>query len=147
MKRLERRQYETDDVGKLDTFELMSITKIVGWPGVYNLFSNHGSAYTWYDGEKPVMCGGILVCWQTMGEAWFVGDKAIQLYPYAAWKAAHEQLETDIERFKLLRIQCNVRVDWPEAIHFAEKMGFQRECVMRKAGPFAEDVILYSRVA
>lgn len=146
MTELRREAYQEADVKRLELFEEMTVQSLPDWWKLYDVFSLHGPAYTFYRNDKAVMCAGIVLCFPGMGEAWLVADRAIKQFPYAAFRALLDSMEQHIEQDKLHRVQANTISSWRGAIHFIEKMGFEKECTMRKAGPAGEDRDLFARV-
>lgn len=49
-------------------------------------------------------------------------------------------------RLKIRRMQFIVREDFTEGLKWAESLGFEKECLMRKSGPDGSNCFMYAKV-
>lgn len=96
------------------------------------------------DGEV-VACGGVVIIWPGVGEAWMRTSPLLERYPVASLRLTKQFLNTAANCLKLRRMQCTVRKGYAPAIKWAERLGFASEGVLRGFGPDGEDYIMFSR--
>lgn len=105
-----------------------------------------GPAFTLFDGEQPVACGGVVVAWKGVGEAWLVPHESPEPWGKAIIYAARHFLRLICEQEKLHRLQvcsvCGHGVDprWFRAMGFIEK-----PVRLKKYTPNGKDCLLYAR--
>jgi len=117
--------------------------------GLIERFNNlylEGPAYSVFDGEVCVFCGGVRIIWPGAGEAWLICSNDLGHYVRELCLITPRYLKWIIEDHDLRRVQAVVQSDWTQAVRFLEKLGFDMEGVMRKYGPNGEDYIMYARV-
>jgi RimJ/RimL family protein N-acetyltransferase len=61
-------------------------------------------------------------------------------------KAIRARFDDIIEANNIHRVQAACRADWPEAVRFAEFLGFENEGLMRSYGVDGRDYFRYARV-
>ncbi len=61
-------------------------------------------------------------------------------------KAVKTIVDGAFEAFKVHRLQMVVRADFLVGQKWAESLGFEAECVMKKYGPNGDDYVLFARV-
>jgi len=113
------------------------------------LKDHNGIALMW-DGILLAVCG-IHWFWPGVGEAWIIQHNRAQearVTRMAVYKAAKKLLEILLEKHAvpLQRLQATVRTDWPDALRLAERMGFERESVMKRYSPDGTDAYMYAMV-
>ena len=105
-----------------------------------------GPAYTAFQDGEPIACGGIMILWKHVGEAWFAMryDKPDIVIPI--FRTVKKYLGFLMELHNLKRVQVLVRADWPESIRFSQKLGFEAEALLRKFTPDLKDCFILSKV-
>lgn len=96
------------------------------------------------DGEI-ILVGGINWYWEGVGEAWCIlheRSQSCRFTTYRALRMMHKILLNRSQPFK--RIQATVRTTWPEAIKMVEKLGYQREGLLKNYCPDGADVYMYA---
>jgi len=102
-------------------------------------------AYTFFDGDRPVYCGGVRIYWPGAGEAWILMIAGIKRY-CSVHVRAKLMFEYVIKMHELDRVQAYARADRPEFARYLEYMGFEKEALCRKFGPGGIDSFLYARI-
>mgnify|MGYP000495217083 CR=1 FL=1 len=92
----------------------------------------HGVAYSFFDDEQIVFCGGVVFLSDGIGEAWIICDANIRKYVRWLYKYSKEYLNRIRKDFKLHRIQCTVRSGWDEAEIFVQNLNFKKEGFLQK---------------
>jgi hypothetical protein len=139
-------KYQPGDILKLRPFDELTMAKVSTFGKIFDGLATLGPSYTYFHGEKPVMCIGLALYWPGTAEAWMVLDQEIRQYPYDAFRKVKDALEYFTRRLRLHRVQAMSSEDWGAGRHFVEKLGFKTEGVMRRAGPAGENVVMYARV-
>jgi hypothetical protein len=98
-------------------------------------------------GAEVVACGGVMVLWRDVAEAWMRTSPLVEAYPLALVKTVRWFLGSVWRDLALKRMQCTVRADYGRATRFAERVGFCREALLHRYGPEGADYIMYARVA
>ncbi|MBN2323805.1 MAG: hypothetical protein JXQ30_08720 [Spirochaetes bacterium] len=120
--------------------------------GRYEFIENYketflkGPAYSAFDGESLVFCGGVVIYWKGVGEGWLICNHTIRKYIREVCFYVGEYLKKIISEDDLHRVQATVPAQWGQGVRFLERMGFQREGLLRKYSKDAEDYYIYSRV-
>lgn len=105
-------------------------------------YRQRGLAWSLLDGDEVIACGGIVILWPGVGEAWTVMGEKVKDYPLAVAKALRE----GIERSGLRRIQATVRIDDGKARKLIGLCGFKPEGILEGFGPDGADFVSYARV-
>ncbi len=143
MKRLEARRYE---VGDCLLFPWQAHQAFDVDPARVAQFASRempGVAWTFYDGETPVACGGLIDKGTRIREAWAMvaagatARQRVQLIEYGAAAIANDPSP---------RIEATVRDGWDAACRTILRLGFVFEGVMRKAAWDGADLHLFARV-
>lgn len=117
-----------------------------GTNSAYEKLGRNGPAFTLMVDAKPIACAGIEPYWPGMGEAWGIFSIHVYQYPIAVFKAAREGLDRIMQDWKLIRVQAVALKDFPSAVKFLERLGFEPEGEMRKYGPGGETFLRYARI-
>jgi len=105
-----------------------------------------GSAYTAVLCGDPIGAAGIAVVRPGMGEAWSLFSPLIKRFPLALHKAASRLIPEVTKRHNLRRVCAMVDEGDAVAVRWIERLGFEREGLMRSYGDNGEDVFLYAKV-
>lgn len=101
-----------------------------------------GGSYTAIVNGRPVACAGIVEQWAHRGLAWaLIGEDAGRHF-VAITKAVRRML--DIAHFH--RIEMQVNCEFPQAIRWAQMLGFEVESKMRLFTPDGRDAFMYVRL-
>ena len=106
-------------------------------------------AFTAIFEDKIVGVGGAIILWDGVGEFWLMltaDCKRDGVFGIMAFQAIKNKVDDIIEKHKLRRAQCTVRVDFPKARKMVEAIGFKLEGLMKKYCPDGCDVWLYARI-
>ena len=98
------------------------------------------------DTMEPIACAGVLVMWEGLGEFWMIPSRYVPKYPKTVWKEAKDFVNGSIAKFNLHRVQATVREADETATRWIERLGFQKEGVLRCFGANGENHVMYSRV-
>lgn len=106
-----------------------------------------GPAFTLFDGDQPVACGGVVLAWKGVGEAWLIPHENPRPWGREIIYAARHFLRMICKREKLHRLQaccvCNHGIDY----RWFRAMGFKDEPVLlKKYTPTGKDCLLYARL-
>lgn len=106
-----------------------------------------GSAYTAVVCGDPIGSAGIAIVQPGIGEAWSLLNPVFKRFPVSLHKAASRLIPEVMERHKLRRVQATIDPGDAMAIRWAERLGFEREGLMRQFGADGADLFLYAKVA
>ena len=105
-----------------------------------------GMAVTFLDGDTPIaILGGFPFGYSTYHVWGIVSDK-IRETPISFHKETVKLLDLLRDKFKLRRIQLDVRCSFHDGQEWAEALGFKREGVMKKFAADGEDCWLFAQV-
>ena len=113
--------------------------------GEAQAFLNAGPAITAYRGPDLVACGGFLIHYPGVAEAWMMTSALAPRYGLSLFAAARELTTQMFDFARCHRIQAAVHTEFAAAIRFVERLGFVREGTMRHYGPDNTDYYLYAR--
>lgn len=109
------------------------------------LWKAGGPAFTLLDGERTLACAGVLLPRRGLGEAWAVTSPGVERAALSLHRAAKRGLTEIIESRGLCRVQATVSMKNKAAIRWAERLGFEKEAVMRSFVD-EEAYVLYGKV-
>jgi hypothetical protein len=116
-----------------------------GYPEMIKKMSAAGNCYSIGDGDDIVSCGGISALWPGVGEAWVICSSGIWRYARQLLTISRSLIEKIECENNLVRVQAHVKASWPAAISFVERLGFEREGLLRKYMN-GEDYLCYARL-
>ncbi len=91
----------------------------------------HGPATTVMDpGGQIVLCAGIHGAWTGTGEVWALFSPLAKVYLQTTFWVRHFLVHAQ-ETLGYNRLQAAIRLDCPIDVRFIERLGFEREGVMR----------------
>lgn len=93
-----------------------------------------------------IACGGVVILWRGVGEAWGLTTKHVDRYRIFYYKNTKLLIESIAQSFNLHRVQATVPVGHEPAARFIMRMGFAREGLLRKFGPDGSDFIMFGRL-
>jgi len=99
-------------------------------------------AWTILSGDKVVCIWGKLSCWDSRAIIWGVMGEGSRSCMKQIFQFAYDI----VCQAKEIRLELQVRRGFEAGVRFAEMLGFERECIMRKYS-CGQDAYLYARVA
>lgn len=85
-----------------------------------------GPAFTIYDRDIPVMCGGVRIRPDKIGEPWIFCSKWIERHIMAA-RFCKDFMEAIAKDWNLPSLQVVVNSNYPKTLHWLEWLGFHFE--------------------
>ena len=134
---------------EIEHFDMMEVGRFVNKENrdIYAAYPKVGPAITLInDLMEPVASAGMLCIWQGVGEFWMIPSTLVPKYKLSVWKEAKLFLADCVERFRLHRIQATVREKDETALRWIERLGFEKEGLMRCFGSNKENHFIYARV-
>lgn len=101
-----------------------------------------GPAFTAMEDDRVLCMAGVLPYWEGRAEAWALLSGGLTRHFVRIHRAVLRFLETSDIR----RIETAVDANFPEAIIWAEKLGFKCEGLMPGYTPEGRDCLRYARV-
>ena len=147
MTEIERyRPEHLDQIRELGLREEVDSKTIDEDPEMWKMIAEKSDAYSVFV-EGDILCsGGVFMLREGFGEAWIVCSILVYIYPYTVYRMAKRILNKIIEDCNLYRVQATPSIDWPTGYKFVERLGFQKEGVLRKYGLHREDCYMYGRI-
>lgn len=93
--------------------------------------------------------GGMIILWDGVGEMWLMltaDCKREGAFGMIAFEAIKKKVDELIKEYKMKRVQCTVRIDFPKAKRMVEALGFRQEGIMLRYCPDGCDVWRYARI-
>lgn len=109
------------------------------------VYTMPGRGHAIMDNGEIYAAWGLAPVWDGVAEGWMVPSKLIDSRKISVARAIRRQLERDIVRLKLRRVQAAVRKDFNEAHQFIKFLGFESEGIMHRFGPDGADYERYAR--
>jgi RimJ/RimL family protein N-acetyltransferase len=101
-----------------------------------------GVAWAALDGDDVIACAGIVQAHEQRGMAWAMfSEGALRQF-----KLIHRVVRMVLHGAKWRRIEMTVDANHAAAIAWAERLGFEREGLMRAVTPDGRDCFLYAKV-
>jgi len=103
-----------------------------------------GPAWTLRVDGNIVGCGGVMLLWSGVGEAWVMPNALAAEYPLACFRTICQGLQHAITAHNLRRVQSVVHESVPAEQRWVVRLGFEFEGVMRGYGPGGETYLRYA---
>lgn len=113
----------------------------------YSYTFMNGPAYTVFDGDIPVMAGGIVKLWPEVGEVWLFLSPWFTTHVKTGYQLIRELFEAVLKVNHFRRIQTPICASMPGNIRLVEHLGFECEGTMRRWGPDGQDYKFMALVA
>lgn len=114
---------------------------------MFEAYAKIGPAITLInDSFEVVACAGVIIPWEGVGQFWMIPGNLVPKYAKTVWKEAKLFIKDSTERFNLCRVQATARERDARAIRWIERLGFQREGLLRCYGQNRENHFMYARV-
>lgn len=102
-------------------------------------------AVSFVDGEKLVACGGLVIPWPGLAEAWLRAIPDCERYRVGLFRLSKRALEMNIRGLKLRRVEATLNSAFAPGIRWAEHLGFWKESELPNFGPRGETFLKYVR--
>lgn len=99
-----------------------------------------------FDGAELLAVGGVVQNWRGRGMAWLLPGRRMTA---AHWRAAIRRCRARLRELQAggyWRIEATALASAPRRVAFLERLGFEREGLLRGYGPDGADHQLYARV-
>lgn len=103
--------------------------------GQAHVYLQLGPCYSIIVGDEIIWCGGLVVLWPGVAEAWAVPSWAVADYPLTVHRAVKQTLARLIQTLNLRRIQCSVVREYLQSRNWVKRLGFCFEGKMKNYGP------------
>lgn len=113
---------------------------------IAHTFAKHPSSTLRSDDGTIIACGGVVILWRGVGEAWGLTTTLVERYKLLYYKTTKTMIESVAQSFNLHRVQATIPYAHEQAARFITRMGFEREGFLRKFGPDGHDFIMFGRV-
>jgi hypothetical protein len=111
---------------------------------VGRVFEEMGPAFSGFYQGKLLACGGVVIPWTGLGEAWCAVSRDIHLLGAMATFVRMEQIfKSIISENHLRRVHADVDAGNRQSMKFVEHLGFKPEFKMYQFGPNGETYIRY----
>jgi len=104
-----------------------------------------GPAWTLRLDGRPVACGGIVLLWRGVGEAWSLSASGLGGRALAVHRLVAERLAAAEREHGLHRIQASVHIDNRRGRRWVAALGFEEEGIMKAYGPAGDDFVRVAR--
>ncbi len=109
--------------------------------------SQSGMAYTGIDDEGSIIAiGGVSLIWPHVGSGWVLTSELIVKYKVWTHRIIRDILDTAIKVYSLHRIESIILKNHNVCLKWAERLGFQREGLLRKYDSQGNDYWLFGRI-
>jgi len=108
------------------------------------LWEERGPSYTMTVDDEIVMCAGVVILSQGVGEAWIVLSELFYRYKKECFRVVRDNLDNIIAVNKLKRVESLILTDFPEAERWVIHLGFK--FASPSVGPYGENMLKYARV-
>jgi hypothetical protein len=106
--------------------------------------SNNGIAYTVFDGEEVLFCGGVIEFWKNRGEVWGIFNAEMSKHQFLA---VHRATKRFLEVCPVRRLEAMVETDFVQGHRWIKKLGFEVEAVrLRSYFPNGKDGTMYAKI-
>ena len=106
----------------------------------------HGPAVTVIDPDCAIVfCAGVHIRWHGTGEIWATFSPLAHKY-VRTWHIARLLIDYCYLYLECERLQAAIDPEWTDAVRIAERLGFERECIMKNYGPNGRDMALYALI-
>jgi RimJ/RimL family protein N-acetyltransferase len=140
------RPYRKGDIYQiaLATYE-QKYVDFFGYEGLEERFLPNW-AFTVIKDNNVVGCGGIYIYWEGVAEVWLFLSTHFKLNYIRPVIMIKHLLDELVKENNLIRLQASISAELTTNIRFIEWLGFKREGLQEKFGPWHDDHILYARI-
>jgi len=94
---------------------------------------------------RPVGCGGVVLLWRGVGEAWSLSAPGLGRHALGLHRIVAARLAAVRAEHALHRIQTSVHIDNTQGRRWAARLGFKEEGMMQGYGPLGDDFMRLAR--
>lgn len=94
---------------------------------------------------RPVGCGGVVLLWRGVGEAWSLSAPGLGGSALVLHRIVAQRLRAAEREHGLHRIQTSVQIDNRQGRRWVAALGFREEGIMRGYGPLGDDFLRLAR--
>jgi len=105
-------------------------------------YANYPS-WSLFCGSELIVAGGILIPYDTLGEAWAVPGPAAMTHQKLMFQTTKDILTWQLPH-GIRRLQALVMADHGAGRRWAEHLGFTEESIMKMYGAKGEDVVMFT---
>ncbi len=105
-----------------------------------------GMVFTGMVDNNIIMIGGVCVSRPKVGFAWVMTSPFVENNKVFFHKGCKMVIDMGIKEFKLHRIETTILEGHEISKNWAERIGFEQECLMRKFDADGNNYYLYARV-
>lgn len=102
-------------------------------------------AFSLMHNNEIVAIGGICEIWPGVGDSFSIMSESAMRYPKSLFAAFAANLKVGLKIGGFRRVQASVLVGFDAGVRFIEKLGYEREGIMKAWGPDGSDYFLYAR--
>jgi hypothetical protein len=106
----------------------------------------YGPAYTGTRNGEIIACGGIMILWPGVGEAWANFGASARKSPKDILYCIRKGLDIITDAYELIRVQALATPDFPESIRFLKHLGFVEEGYFCKYWEDGRDAVMMAKV-
>jgi len=110
------------------------------------LYLDAGIAFSGLVGDKTIMIGGVCVGMPKVGFAWLLTSNLVKEYPKFFHRSCLEIIEKGIKQYDLHRLDTTILEGHQVSIDWAERIGFEHECLMKKYDTDGNNYHLFAKV-
>lgn len=110
--------------------------------GYAEALQKDGCSFTAMDGDRVLAIAGVVPLWEGRAEAWALLSANIR----RDFLAIHHAVERWLQVCPFRRVEAAVDAEFPEAVRWVERLGFEREGPLRAFTPDGRDCIRFARV-
>lgn len=130
--------------GNINDFD-MQLSSFRDWERWCAEWESAGPSYTMFADKEIVACAGVMILPYNIGQAWMIARTTIAKYKKAVYAEVTKRLTEIQKEYKLVRIQALVLPEFEVAQRFVDRLGFEKEGLLKKVGPNNEDFLMYAR--
>jgi hypothetical protein len=105
-----------------------------------------GTAFSAFNGDEFLGCGGIVIPWPGVAEGWIWALDSVSKLPLEVHLLVRRGMRLLEDWYDIKRLSVEVREDNVRGQRWVRALGFKYECHMKKRGPDGETHMLYARV-
>ena len=140
--KIEIRPFEVDDAKQLKGMAIERGANLLDWAEAMAM--TKGPAFTGLVDGKVAGCGGVVVLWDGVGEAWSIFPDWAKKYKRYVLLYCRRFMEESAEDLKLWRVQATLEEGLPES--WLEHLGFVKKCTMTGYQPDGSDAGMWEKI-
>jgi hypothetical protein len=105
----------------------------------------NGPCYTvMTDKDEIIACGGVVLLWPGVAEAWALTSDLVAQYALAFHRISKVTVSSAIQFWKLHRVQAVVHSRHEVSQRWVKRLGFKREAILTRYGADQSQYIMYA---